>query len=283
MPLGQNIYRLRSRLGLSQSELADRLDVSRQSVSKWELGSSTPELDKLIAMSELFGVTLDALVHGEEPEPPKACPGKTTVRDVPIKRFVVGCVLFTSGVVIAALMFFSFFPRQWTYVYPLNALFSAIMYALPLLATGLACMLIRTHVGFGITAAVYATLLIFAEVQTSVSVGDLVATMKGMPGVNDFLAVIFLALVAADAAVIAVGIRSFRSTRIEPSMLRVALALLMLAAVILPAGLLWGIVDLNRFYLYRLIEAAKHILFSAFVIYAVTLVKSYISNKKRAA
>ena len=279
MPLGENIYRLRSRLGLSQSELADRLDVSRQSVSKWELGSSTPELDKLIAMSELFGVTLDALVHGEEVEAPKACPVKTTVHDVPIKRFILGCVLFAAGAIIFLLLFFSSVGR----IHILNNIIMSTVYASPLLAPGLACMLIRTHVGFGITAAVYASLLIITEVQTSVSAGDLIATLKGMPGVNDFMAVIFLTLIAADAAVIAVGIRSFRSTRIEMNVRRVSLALLMLAAIILPAGLLWGIVDLNRFYLYRLIAAAKHILFSAFVIYAVTLVKSYISSKKRAA
>lgn len=275
MPLSENIYRLRSGLGLSQSELAERLDVSRQSVSKWELGSSTPELDKLIAMSELFSVTLDALVHGEEVETPKACPGKTTVRDVPIKRFIVGCLLFAGGVIIFFLMFLGIINHRQL----LDTIIAATVYALPLLAPGLACMVTRTHVRFTITAAVYAPLIILVEYPTSVGAGDLIAALNGMPGVNDFLAVIFLALIAADAAVIAVGIRSFRSTRIEINVRRVALALLMLAVVLLPAGLLWGIVDLNRFYLYRLIAAAKHILFSAFVIYAVTLVRTKLERK----
>ena len=47
---------------MSQGDLAEKLNVSRQSVSKWETGASTPDLDKLIAMSELFQVTLDELV-----------------------------------------------------------------------------------------------------------------------------------------------------------------------------------------------------------------------------
>ena len=66
MTLGENIARLRTKENLSQSDLADMLDVSRQSVSKWETDTSIPELDKLLKLSELFGVTLDELVNGEE-------------------------------------------------------------------------------------------------------------------------------------------------------------------------------------------------------------------------
>ncbi|MBQ9980787.1 MAG: helix-turn-helix domain-containing protein [Oscillospiraceae bacterium] len=62
MALSENIYTFRTAKFMSQEELAEALGVSRQSVSKWETGASTPELDKLIKMSELFGVTLDQLV-----------------------------------------------------------------------------------------------------------------------------------------------------------------------------------------------------------------------------
>lgn len=71
MNLGENIYRLRTGKNMSQGDLADALDVSRQSVSKWENGSATPELEKLIKMSQLFGVTLDQLA-GLEQEPQSA-------------------------------------------------------------------------------------------------------------------------------------------------------------------------------------------------------------------
>ncbi|MCI5845165.1 MAG: helix-turn-helix transcriptional regulator [Oscillospiraceae bacterium] len=53
---------LRSQAGLSQEGLADKLHVSRQSVSKWESGISFPEIEKLIAISELFDVSIDALL-----------------------------------------------------------------------------------------------------------------------------------------------------------------------------------------------------------------------------
>lgn len=62
MRLGENIYSLRTARSMSQGDLANALDVSRQSVSKWENNSAVPELDKLMKMSELFGVTLDELV-----------------------------------------------------------------------------------------------------------------------------------------------------------------------------------------------------------------------------
>ena len=48
MTLGQRIYQLRTKMHLSQGDLADKLEVSRQSVSKWETDASVPELDKLV-------------------------------------------------------------------------------------------------------------------------------------------------------------------------------------------------------------------------------------------
>ena len=77
MKLGNNIYLLRTRKGLSQGDLAEALDVSRQSVSKWETGGATPDLDKLLALCDLFGVTLDELVRGEMMDAPAAQPDAT--------------------------------------------------------------------------------------------------------------------------------------------------------------------------------------------------------------
>lgn len=65
MNLPEKIMTLRRRNGWSQEELAERLDVSRQSVSKWEMGQSVPELDKVIQMSDLFGVSADCLIRDE--------------------------------------------------------------------------------------------------------------------------------------------------------------------------------------------------------------------------
>ena len=53
---------LRKERGLSQEGLAERLDVSRQAISKWESGSAYPEIEKLVQLSDIFGVTLDNLM-----------------------------------------------------------------------------------------------------------------------------------------------------------------------------------------------------------------------------
>lgn len=66
MSLGERIYKLRTEKELSQGDLAEALEVSRQSISKWETNGSVPELDKLVKLSEVFGISLDALVTGEE-------------------------------------------------------------------------------------------------------------------------------------------------------------------------------------------------------------------------
>ena len=67
MPFAQKLQELRKAAGLSQEELAEKLGVSRQSVSKWELGQAYPETEKIIELSRMFGVSLDVLLKGAEP------------------------------------------------------------------------------------------------------------------------------------------------------------------------------------------------------------------------
>lgn len=66
MTLGEKIYRLRTEQGMSQESFGDTLGVSRQSVSKWETDQSVPELDKIVAISEMFGVSTDYLLKETE-------------------------------------------------------------------------------------------------------------------------------------------------------------------------------------------------------------------------
>lgn len=70
MTIGKKIYDLRVQRGLSQEKLAEMLEVSRQAVSKWELGQTVPDVEKIIRMSELFSVSTDAiLLKGTENKP----------------------------------------------------------------------------------------------------------------------------------------------------------------------------------------------------------------------
>lgn len=65
MILAEKIMMLRKRSGWSQEELAEQLGISRQSVSKWESGATIPDLDKILKMSQLFGVSTDFLLKDE--------------------------------------------------------------------------------------------------------------------------------------------------------------------------------------------------------------------------
>lgn len=65
MLLSEKIMQLRKKNGWSQEDLANQLDVSRQSVSKWEAGASIPDLNKILKLSEIFGVSTDYLLKEE--------------------------------------------------------------------------------------------------------------------------------------------------------------------------------------------------------------------------
>lgn len=134
MSLGQNIYRLRTQREMSQLSLAEELGVSRQSISKWETDASVPELDKLVKLSELFGVTIDELVKDSP----------TTSNDAPItlqaaKRSTAQTAAGIALLIIGALVFLRFI-----FLYdPISALvFSQVFFA-----CGAICLLLRRHIG----------------------------------------------------------------------------------------------------------------------------------------
>lgn len=83
MNLGERIFELRKQNGLSQEELAEKLGVSRQSVSKWESGNVMPDIDKAVAMCELFGVTTDYLLTGKDEE-------KNDINSDTLEEIVIG-------------------------------------------------------------------------------------------------------------------------------------------------------------------------------------------------
>lgn len=78
MNISEKIFDLRKKSGLSQEALAEKLGVSRQSVSKWESGGAIPDIDKVIAMSALFGVSTDFILIDDQPAAPNESKPETT-------------------------------------------------------------------------------------------------------------------------------------------------------------------------------------------------------------
>ena len=112
MTFGEKLQKLRQKAGMSQDALAERLDVSRQAVSRWERDETMPETDKVVALADLFGVTTDYLLRQgaeEEPQaaqPAAAAPHKDSGRDIlerlgylaKTKGYLLGWVLIGWGV-----------------------------------------------------------------------------------------------------------------------------------------------------------------------------------------
>ena len=104
--LARRIYDLRTQKGLKQDELAEALGVSRQAISKWEMGTGTPTLENLVAISNYFGVSLDSLVKDpapaeaetETPPPPVYRPelGRKKETTPPTKTLVNAAVLIAA-------------------------------------------------------------------------------------------------------------------------------------------------------------------------------------------
>ncbi len=100
MAISEKLYMLRKKSGLSQEQLAEQLNVSRQAISKWELGNAIPESDKLIAISKYFSVSLDYLLKDDEPSNSTSpSEEKTVPLSVNRTQWIAGIVVCTGGVI----------------------------------------------------------------------------------------------------------------------------------------------------------------------------------------
>lgn len=157
MNLGENIYRLRTQKNMSQGDLADALEVSRQSVSKWENNSAVPELDKLKKMSQLFGVTLDELVSGEKSPEPEPTPPPTVLyveKRSPIPRNrLLGIILLVCGL--------AFFIGFTVLGYFIDFILLGTLISFPFIFNGIICLLADRHTVFALCWGNYILFFLF--------------------------------------------------------------------------------------------------------------------------
>ncbi len=98
MNIGERIQKLRKENGYSQEQLAERLNLSRQTISKWELNQSSPDLDILVRLSELFEVSTDYLIKGTTED--QEVFNEKKKRDMGnkwVKNLMIGCVFLIIG------------------------------------------------------------------------------------------------------------------------------------------------------------------------------------------
>lgn len=218
MNLADQIYKLRTAQNLSQNDLADLLDVSRQSVSKWETGASVPELDKIIRMSELFHVSLDTLVHGCDCSAPAAKeiqqndlqPSSVALPDSSLRR-IIGIILCCFGG--AALLLFG----------PVGGL----LFALPLFTVGILCINLRHPLlwcCWGIL--LYAHFVLPYMMGIRIGLAPLISQISGGVLIS-VQSVIGFAFLLFQYAAIALTVKRFYKTPVSHCKAKIAAALVM--------------------------------------------------------
>lgn len=102
MNFNEKLISLRKKAGLSQEELGYKLNVTRQTISKWELAQSTPEMDKLIELSKIFGISLDELTNQSETvdNVEKTSIKKKKSNKVLLIVFIIGLIIGLSLIII---------------------------------------------------------------------------------------------------------------------------------------------------------------------------------------
>ena len=176
MDLGKRIYELRKEKNLSQGELAEMLDVSRQSISKWETNASVPELDKLIKMSEIFGISLDSLVKGtEESEqqvkktPPEA---EVIYSEKSQTQKIVGAILLSVGLL------------AFLVLTALGGLFGGLLFSSPFITCGIICLVFKKRVLLWCAWDVFFLFDAYLAYATGISRGSVLLTMQWTEQMN---------------------------------------------------------------------------------------------------
>ena len=160
MNLGETIYKYRTSKKLSQGDLAEMLDVSRQSISKWENNSATPDLDKIVKLSEIFGVTIDDLVKGEY------TPASPTNTNVKVEnttsqhlagRKIAGIILFCMAFLVILFL-------------GINGAFGGgLILSTPFVVTAIICFAVKKYTGLWCAWAIYFIIDIYLRFATGLN------------------------------------------------------------------------------------------------------------------
>lgn len=164
MSLGERIYKLRTEKEMSQGDLADALEVSRQSISKWETNGSVPELDKLVKLSEIFGVSLDELILDKKQPEQVAEPEEPEPKVIYVERPAPRSAQKVAGIVLLC-----FSALLWLMIALFGDVVAGLVLAAPFAACGLICLLVRKNAGLWCAWVVYLFIEIYLRFASGVN------------------------------------------------------------------------------------------------------------------
>ncbi|MBO5203143.1 MAG: helix-turn-helix transcriptional regulator [Clostridia bacterium] len=170
MSIGNKIYELRTAKNLSQGELAELLDVSRQSVSKWETNTAVPDLDKLMKMCDIFAISLDELTGRIKKE-------KTITKSTDIERSamltsqrIIGYVLLTVSLIGMILSILA--------IEDSDKLFVLLSLILVILICGLICLFVKRSAGYWCAFVIFSPMSFLSPHIVLLSVFNIVGAIK---------------------------------------------------------------------------------------------------------
>lgn len=209
MTIGEKIYKLRTERNLSQGDLSEILEVSRQSVSKWENGAATPDLDKIIKLSEVFGITIDELVKSEE----VSSPPEEKAREIIIKkessfppRKIIGTVLLSLSLIITVVLLAA------------GGGIVGLVLSSPLILCGMICFIFKKNIGLWCAWAVFFAIDMYLRIATGISSAVILnfQTLLFMIRGGDFIRLLLaFAQLAAIVSLVFITVFRFRKVPLE--------------------------------------------------------------------
>ena len=288
MTLGEKIYKLRTERNLSQGELSEMLEVSRQSISKWENGAATPDLDKIIKLSEVFGITIDELVKNEEISVPVSEEPKNDVIVVKKEsnfppRKIIGTVLLSLSLLITVICFA---------IGLVGGSLIGLLFSSPLILCGIICFVFKKNIGLWCFWAVFFCVDMYMRLATGTSSAlvlnfqSLLFMIRG----GDFIRLLLSAAqLAAILSLILATVFRFRKIPLESKKLPIIfwatfaamkIGFAVFAVSNLYTKIMHNLLAYAEVWIYSLFSSLYVWIYTGFFVAAVVLTVRYIFTKK---
>lgn len=287
MTIGEKIYEYRIAKNLSQGDLADMLEVSRQSVSKWENNAAVPDLDKIIKLSEIFGISIDELVKGESvvlTEEPKTEPLVIKKESAFPPRKIIGTVLFSLSFIVTFICFV---------LGGAEGMLAGILFSSPLILSGMICFIFKKNVGLWCSWAVFFCIDMFLRIATGTNssvIFNLQALLFYIRGGEFIRLLLSLIQFAAISALVIITVLRFKKIPLEskkmPIILWTSYAVMKIAMAVFTASslyreVMYKLLSYAEIWIYSLVSSVYVWIYTVFFVAAVTLTVRYFYTKKQ--
>jgi len=204
MKLGKTIVECRIKKNLSQGDLAELLDVSRQSVSKWENDLAVPDLDKIVKLCEIFELSIDEFIKGEPSVSDSSQIEKIVYVTKKEKRKTVGIILLCMAAFLFVLLF-------------LFVGIAALIFVSPFIICGIICLTVKRYTGLWCSWALYFLFDLWLRFATGINVFMVFHSISYMTESNPIRLIIAWIVLLVTILLVYITIKAYAKDPIEIS------------------------------------------------------------------